>query len=617
MKTYLRILGFAKPLGQYVPQYIVYTLLSIIFGIINLTLVKPLFDVIFEQVGPEKLAEYSTKPSFELSVDGFNGFFDYLVHLFNYYLVQVIEEHGKLGSLGYICIVIVVSVLLSNLFKYLSAVILAQIRANVIENLRKKAFEKISYLHIGYFSNERKGDILSKLTNDVQEIEASVVNSLKVAFREPATIIIYFLVLFIMSFKLTLFTIIFLPVSGYIISTIAKRLKKKANESQESLGKVVGIIDETLSGMRVIKAFNARQYVTDKFGQEIKKYADINVNMAKKNELASPLSEFMGVFVVSVILLYGGNMVLNNSSSLDASGFLTYIIIFTQVLTPAKAISNSFSTIQRGLASGERIFKIIDTTPEIKDMEGAKKIESFNDSIAFKKVFFAYEKDSVLKNINIKIEKGKTIALVGPSGGGKSTISDLIPRFYDPTEGEILIDGTSLKEYQTESVRKLMGIVTQESILFNDTIFNNIAFGLTDVKFEDVEKAARIANAHDFILQTEKGYETEIGERGSKLSGGQRQRISIARAVLKNPPILIMDEATSALDSESEMLVQEALTNLMKNRTSIVIAHRLSTIQHADEILVIQQGEIVERGTHESLMKAEGMYNKLIMMQSL
>lgn len=617
MNTYLRILRFAQPLSQYVPQYIFYTLISIVFGIINLSLIKPLFDVIFGLVGDEKIAEYSLQPTFNFSVDGFNGFFDYVLHLFNYYLVQSIEVYGKLGSLGYICLIIILSVLLANFFKYLSAIILAQIRANVIENLRKTAFDKISFLHIGYFSNERKGDILSKLTNDVQEIENSVVNSLKVAFREPATIVVYFIVLFIMSYKLTLFTIVFLPVSGYIISAIAKRLKKKANESQESLGKVVGIIDETLSGMRVIKAFNARKYVSDKFGQEIKNYADININMARKNELASPLSEFMGIFVVSIILLYGGSMVLNETSSLDASGFLTYIIIFTQVLTPAKAISNSFSTIQRGLASGERIFKIIDIEPEIKDLPNAKKIIEFKDAIDFKNVFFAYEKDTVLKNININIKKGKTIALVGPSGGGKSTISDLIPRFYDPTKGEILIDGISIKEYETESVRKLMGIVTQESILFNDTIFNNIAFGLTDAQQEDVEKAAKIANAHDFIINTEKGYQTEIGERGSKLSGGQRQRISIARAVLKNPPILIMDEATSALDSESEMLVQEALTNLMKNRTSIVIAHRLSTIQHADEILVIQQGEIVERGNHETLMKEEGIYNKLIMMQSL
>src|SRR5690606_35905363 len=332
---------------------------------------------------------------------------------------------------------------------------------------------------------------------------------------------------------------------------------------------------------------------------------------------ASPLSEFMGVFVVAVILLYGGNMVLNNTSTLDASGFLTYIIIFTQVLTPAKAISSAFSTIQRGLASGERIFSTIDTELEVKDLPNARDLEAFNEKISFKDVSFAYDKHLVLKKIDFEIQKGKTIALVGPSGGGKSTIADLIPRFYDPTGGEVQIDGVSLKAYSLDSLRKHMGIVTQESILFNDTIFNNIAFGLNNVDPKEVEKAARIANAHDFIRKTEKGYQTVIGERGSKLSGGQRQRLSIARAVLKNPPILILDEATSALDSESEMLVQVALTNFMKNRTSIVIAHRLSTIQHADEIIVIQEGEIVERGNHDQLMANGGLYNKLILMQSV
>lgn len=610
MKTYLRILGFAKPLGKYVPQYIIFTLLSIIFGIANLTLIKPLFDVIFEQVGSEKITKYSSKPSFSLSIEYFNG-------LFNYYLVEAIELYGKLGALSYVCIIIVISVLLSNLFKYLSAVILAQVRANVIENLRKTIFEKVSLLHLGYFSNERKGDVMSRITNDVLEVENSVVNSLKVAFREPATIIIYFAVLFFKSWELTLFTIVFLPVSGFIISEVAKRLKKKARETQESLGSIVGIVDETLSGMRVIKAFNARDFVVNKFGKEVNRYARLNVSMARKNELASPLSEFMGVFVVAVILLYGGNMVLNNTSTLDASGFLTYIIIFTQVLTPAKAISSAFSTIQRGLASGERIFSTIDTELEVKDLPNARDLEAFNEKISFKDVSFAYDKHLVLKKIDFEIQKGKTIALVGPSGGGKSTIADLIPRFYDPTGGEVQIDGVSLKAYSLDSLRKHMGIVTQESILFNDTIFNNIAFGLNNVDPKEVEKAAKIANAHDFIRKTEKGYQTVIGERGSKLSGGQRQRLSIARAVLKNPPILILDEATSALDSESEMLVQEALTNLMKNRTSIVIAHRLSTIQHADEIIVIQQGEIVERGNHDQLMANGGLYNKLILMQSV
>src|SRR5690606_13512973 len=392
MKTYLRILGFAKPLGKYVPQYIIFTLLSIIFGIANLTLIKPLFDVIFEQVRSEKITEYSNKPDFSLSIEYFNG-------LFNYYLVEAIENYGKIGALSYVCIIIVISVLLSNLFKYLSAVILAQVRANVIEHLLQTISEKVRLLHLGYFSHERKGDVMSRITNDVLEVENSVVNSLKVAFREPATIIIYFAVLFCTSWELTLFTIVFLPVSGFIISEVAKRLKKKARETQESLGSIVGIVDETLSGMRVIKAFNARDFVVNKFGKEVNRYARLNVSMARKNELASPLSEFMGVFVVAVILLYGGNMVLNNTSTLDGSGFLTYIIIFTQVLTPAKAISSAFSTIQRGLASGERIFSTIDTELEVKDLPNARDLEAFNEKISFKDVSFAYDKHLVLKKI--------------------------------------------------------------------------------------------------------------------------------------------------------------------------------------------------------------------------
>lgn len=610
MKTYLRILSFAKPLGRFVPQYIFFTLLSIIFSLTQLTLLKPLFDVIFEQIGPEKLAEYANQPTFELSLD-------YINDIFNYHLTLWKDEIGPFGALLFVCIIIIISTLLSNLFKYLSAVILAKVRANVIRNLRMTILDRVSMLHIGYFSNERKGDIMSRITNDVQEVENSIVNSLKVAFREPATIIVYFIFLFFMSYKLTLFTIILLPLSGGIISGIAKRLKKSAQESQESLGRIVGMLDETLSGMRVIKAFNARKYVLSKFHEEVDNYADVNVKMARKNELASPLSEFLGVFFVAGILLYGGSLVLSGNSALDAAGFLTYIAVFTQVLNPAKAISNSFSSIQRGLASGERIFSVIDTVPMIRNKKSARELKNFQDQLVFDKVSFAYEKKNVLKNINLTIKKGKTIALVGPSGGGKSTLADLIPRFYDPSEGQLLIDGKPITEYKIESIRKLMGIVTQESILFNDTIFKNIAFGLPDAKEEEVIKAAKIANAHEFIIKTDKGYQTEIGERGTKLSGGQRQRLSIARAVLKNPPILILDEATSALDSASEKLVKEALTNLMKNRTSIVIAHRLSTIQHADEIIVIRHGEIIERGTHNELIENNGLYKKLNMMQSI
>ncbi len=610
MKTYLRILSFAKPYRRYVPQYVIFALLSIVFSLVNFTLLIPLLEVLFNQVDEEKARNLSHAPEFALNID-------YVKASFNYYFFNIIDEHGKVGALVFVCSIIIVSVLLANVSRYLSELTLARIRADVVTNLRNRIFDQVSKLHLGFFTTERKGDIMSRITNDVQEVEFSVVNTLKVAFKEPATIIGFFLVLFAMSVKLTLFTIIFLPVTGAIISEVIKRLKKKATQSQESLGRIVNILDEVLSGMRIVKAFNAEPIVGKKFKKEVDEYARINVSMAKKQQLASPMSEFLGAVVMAGILLYGGILVLTNNAELSASEFITYIVLFSQVLAPAKSINNAFSSIQRGLASGERIFKTIDIIPVIQDKPNALEIHNFEKSIQFKNVYFAYEKDNVLKNINLEIEKGKTIALVGPSGGGKSTIADLIPRFYDPTQGEVLLDGHALSDCKTSAVRNLMGIVTQESILFNDSIFNNIAFGKPDASLEEVIQAAKIANAHAFIMGTPDQYQTVIGERGTKLSGGQRQRISIARAVLKNPPILILDEATSALDSESEKLVQEALTNLMKNRTSIVIAHRLSTIQHADEIVVVQHGEIVERGNHDELVEQDGLYSKLTSMQAV
>lgn len=610
MQTYLRILSYARPFGKFVPTYILYTLFSIIFGLINFTLLKPLFDVIFDQADPESLEKFRDLPPFSFSVDYFTG-------LFNHHFLTIRDEYGKMGTLLFVCVIIVFSVFLSNLFTYLSGVVLAKVRATVIKGMRMDIFQKVGALHIGYFSNERKGDLMSKMTNDVQEVENTIVQSLRVVFREPATIILYFSVLFFMSVKLTLFTILIIPISGAIIGGITRRLKKRAVQSQQSLGRIVNILDETLGGMRVIKAFNAERFIGKKFDEETEYYSRVNVSMARKNELASPISQFLGVSVVAGILVYGGSLVLSGESDLSASNFITYIIIFTQVLNPAKEISRAVSSIQRGIASAERIFEVVDTQSQIKAPAHPKNIAGFSDSIEFRQVSFAYEDKLVLKEINFKLHRGKTIALVGPSGGGKSTLADLVPRFYDPSSGGILLDGIDLREFTPSELRGLMGIVTQESILFNDTVFNNIAFGIENVSEAQVIEAAKIANAHDFISQLEYGYQTSIGERGSKLSGGQRQRLSIARAVLKNPPILILDEATSALDSESELLVQEALTKLMTNRTTLVIAHRLSTIQHADEILVIEKGEIVQRGTHPELMVTDGLYQKLSSIQAV
>lgn len=609
MKVFFRIFKYANRLGFYFPQYVLFTILAVIFSAFNLVLLMPLMRVLFNQVDETLESAQVTPPDFSLSTE-------WLEESFQYYFSQIIIESGRESALLFVCIVIVASVFLANIFRYLAALISARIRMDTIKNLRMHIFDRISMLHIGFFNTERKGDMISRVTNDIQEVEVSVLGGLKTFLKEPLTIIVYFIILFKISFELTIFTIIVLPVTGGIMTEIIRRLKKRAKQSQESLGRLVNILDETIGGMRVVKAFNARKYVVDKVDKETSYYRRVNISLLKKRELASPLSEALGVSIVALILYYGGTLVLNDESALDASAFITYLAVFSQIISPAKAFSTGISGIQKGLVSADRVFSVVDLQPAIKDKPDAVKLEKFNDSLRFENVSFAYDQASVLKNINLEIKKGKMVALVGPSGGGKSTLADLVPRFYDPTEGKVVIDGYDLRDLQLFSLRAKMGIVTQESILFNDTVFNNIAFGLEDASEEDVIKAAKIANAHDFIIELEEGYDTNIGERGGKLSGGQRQRISIARAVLKNPPILILDEATSALDSESEMLVQEALYNLMQNRTSLVIAHRLSTIQHADEIIVIQNGEIVERGTHDELISQEGVYKKLQSIQN-
>ena len=609
MKTYWRILAYAKPWSKLLPSYIITSLLTVIFGLVNMTLLKPLFDVIFEQLSPEDLAKYAQKPVFH-----FSG--SYVVDFFYYQMTQVAHQYGKFGALMFVCAIILISFLLTNIFRYLSSLIMARARALIISRMREEIFDNVTNLHIGYFTNQRKGDIMSRITADIQQVESSLGQNLKIFFREPVTIIAYFGLLIATSQSLTLFTLVLLPVSGIVISKISKRLKRTARQSQEAMGRLLNILDETLGGMRVIKAFNASGYIKRIFGQEVTKYYSLDMAWAKRYELASPISEFLGALSVAGILIYGGHLVLIKGT-LEASSFITFIVVFTQVLQPVKAITAGVTYFQKAIASGDRIFQMVDVKSEIVNKPNPVRLSSFEKSIEFRNVSFSYSAAPVLKNIDLTIEKGKTVALVGPSGSGKSTLANLVPRFYDPTEGEVLIDGLSLKEYDFNAVRAQMGIVTQESILFNDTIFNNIAFGVTDMDEEQVIRAAKMANAHEFIMQHEEGYQRKIGEQGSKLSGGQKQRITIARALLKNPSILILDEATSSLDSESEMLVQDAINKLMKNRTSLVIAHRLSTIQNADEILVMDNGKIVERGSHQELIGQNGIYQKLTSMQSM
>ncbi len=541
---------------------------------------------------------------------------DYFKDVFNYYFYTIIKDGGKIAALQYVCLVIFSSVLLSNLFKFLSQRVLTSVRTKVVKNIRETVFNKITESDLRFFYNNRKGDLISTLSNDVHEVENSVVSSLQVIVREPFMLVGFFILLFSMSAKLTLFTLLLLPISFLLIAQITKLLKRDALRSQDLLGYIMGTIEETISGIRIIKAFNGEEYTKKKFDNQNNKYRGLLKSVINKRELASPMSEFLGVSVLTLVFYYGGKLVLEHAGDLTASEFITYIALYSQILIPAKNISTAVTNIQKGLVSGARLLKLIDTKIEITEKENAISLTGFNDKIEFKNVHFSHETFKVLKGIELTISKGKTIALVGPSGGGKSTLADMVPRFYDVSEGHILIDGTNIKDVTIKSLRQLMGTVTQESILFNDSVANNIAFGVENPDMEKIIEAAKIANAHEFISELAEGYHTNIGDRGGKLSGGQRQRLSIARAVFKNPPILILDEATSALDTESEKMVQEALTNLMKNRTTLVIAHRLSTIQHADEIIVLDKGVIAERGTHVNLMNANGLYQRLCEMQA-
>ncbi|QIH33059.1 ABC transporter ATP-binding protein [Sphingobacterium sp. DR205] len=603
MKTYFRLLSFAKPIEKFAIPYVICTLITVVFSTLNLALLAPLLHTLFNT--GEATVE-TVKP---------DTYTDILAW-FNYYASMANEQLGAYGALKYVCIVIVISVFISNLFRYFCQRIMENFRIHTLLKLRRAVFDNVMDLHVGYFTGQRKGDIVSKVASDVQVVQYSVTGTLQVVFKEPLQLIAYIVMLFNISARLTFFSLLVIPISAFFIARIVKNLKSQARSAQESYGNMISYLDEALSGVKIIKAFNAVSFIKNRFHNENERYANIGRAMAKRQQMSSPVSELLGVIMVAIILLYGGHLVLSGDQSLTAPAFIAYIAIFSQVMRPAKALTDAFSGIHNGLAAGERVLELVDERSEVTDRPNAKKVESFARNIVFKDVNFAYTKDKkILQGIDLTIEKGKVVALVGPSGGGKSTLVDLIPRFMDVTDGQILFDGVDLRELDQDSLRNMIGVVNQESILFNDTIFNNIAFANLSASQEEIEAAAKIANAHEFILKTDHGYQTNIGDRGGKLSGGQRQRICIARAVLKNPPIMLLDEATSALDTESEKLVQDSLYKLMDNRTTVVIAHRLSTIQNADKIVVIEAGKIVETGSHSELLQHEGLYKKLIEMQ--
>ena len=603
-RFYILLKRFIPPYKKYVWLNVLFNLLSTIFSLFSFALIIPILEILFNT----KSEVYTLQSISSVSM---SQVFDVLKNNLYFYTTELINTSGALSVLIILAVFLILMTFLKVATAYFGSFFMVNIRTGVLRDLRNLIFSKIVYLPIGFFNDERKGDIMSRMTLDVNEVEASIMSSLDMLFKNPLMIATYIIVMFSISWELTLFVLVLLPVSGYFIGQIGKSLKRKSLEGSILTGELTSQIEETLGGLRIIKAFNAENKIISRFLNLNNRLRHTLTRIQARYLLAHPMSEFMGTVVIATVLCYGGNLILNgNSGALTASVFIYYILIFYSIINPVKELSKAAYSVQKGMASLERIDKILETQNPLQN-DTKEEITSFEDAIEFKNVSFKYKDAWVLRNINLKIEKGKTIALVGQSGSGKSTLVDLIPRYWDVVEGEITIDGVNITNLSLHSLRALMGNVNQEAILFNDTFYNNIAFGVENASMEDVIAAAKIANAHDFISVTEEGYDTNIGDRGGKLSGGQRQRISIARAILKNPPILILDEATSALDTESEKLVQEAIEKLMKNRTSMVIAHRLSTIKNADEICVLLEGKIVERGTHDTLLQENGVYKKL------
>jgi subfamily B ATP-binding cassette protein MsbA len=604
MRSVKRLFEFARPLHHYFPEYVIYTIFGIVFGLINFSMLIPLLDVLFNS----NTGAPTTHPgNFEFSLG-------YFRQLFSYYFDYFSSTKGKWYSLLYVCMVIVLATLLANFFRYMATRVLVRLRMIMLERIRLRLYNQFSNQSLQFYNNQKKGELLTIITHDVQEIEHSVINAFQVFLRDPFVIIAYFITLFYWSPSLTIFTLLFFPVSGLVIGVISRSLKRKGYFNQDLLSQILQSVDQTISGIKIVQAFGARKFFQKQFAHLNKSFSKSSKSMFNQKELASPISELFGVLIIVTVVMYGGKLVLEGD--MKSSVFITYLALYSQILQPAKNISTAITALQKGIVSVDRVYGLIDTPITIRNAQNPLRLKDFENQVEFSNVTFSYNQEPVLKNINFKVDKGKMIALVGHSGSGKSTIGDLIPRFYDVQEGKLTIDGKDVKEISLDDLREKIGIVTQEAIIFNDTVTANITMG-QPLNEEDLKRAADTANATEFIKNLEKGFDTPLGDRGSRLSGGQKQRLAIARAIYKNPPILILDEATSALDTESERLVQDALDKLMQNRTSIVIAHRLSTVRHADQIIVLKQGEIVETGTHEELMKANSFYRKLVDMQEV
>jgi ATP-binding cassette, subfamily B, bacterial MsbA len=604
MKSIKILLRYIRPYKWQVFKNFAYNILSAVFALFTLTLVVPFLQILFERVG-----EAVHPGEFEFSAN-------YIKDILSYYLFSFIETYGEATSLLLVGIIVVIASLFKNGFIFLANNSMAFLRSGTVRDLRRDLYNKVLRLPLSFFTEARKGDVLTRMSNDVQEIETSVMASLTMMFRDPFYILIFLAYLFSNSYQLTLLALGLLPVSGWVIGKISRTLKAASFAGQQNLGRLLSIVEETLTGLRIVKGFNAEEKMSRQFADSNERYAKVFRRVTRKNYLASPLSEFLSTAVVMILMYFGGSLALKGAGSMTPDKLIAFIIIFSQIIPHAKAITTAWFSIQKGMASVERIDHILDAEDKITEKPDAIEITGFRESIEFRNVTFAYNHEPVLRDVNLFIRKGETVAIVGKSGGGKSTLVDLLPRFMDVQEGSVLIDGTDIRDMKLKSLRSLMGIVSQTPILFNASFTENISFGVDSAESDAVEKAARIANAHQFIAESENGYDSLVGEAGNKLSGGQRQRVSIARAIMANPPILILDEATSALDTESEKLVQDAILKLMENRTSIVIAHRLSTIQHASFIVVIDDGKVVERGTHDELMAlTSGVYKRLHNMQ--